>query len=260
MTALTIARRPFVEIQVPRWRLWPVLLAGVLMQGVLWPARELARLIAHQAAPFFNAHIWAFVGLAMAFQTLAGLACIAVMRRVLPQAPTYLAWPARGRSLVGPALAIGVAMGVLMLAADWWPQLAAHRPPDAGYNPAHGGVAGWLIVMAASGLCEEPIFRGLLVGMLTALVPGRVRVGRIDLPVAGVLVALLFGLAHYESIRVDPLPLAIAQQLYAFAFGLIYVWLMERSRSLLAPIVAHGVSDAVEVGAVMWLQASLAVH
>jgi len=53
-------------------------------------------------APFFNAHIWAFVGLAMAFQTLAGLACIAVMRRVLPQAPTYLAWPARGRSWVGP--------------------------------------------------------------------------------------------------------------------------------------------------------------
>src|SRR5205814_7543308 len=118
--------------------------AGGLMQGVLWPARELARLLAHQAAPFFNAHIWAFVGLAMAFQTLAGLACIAVMRRVLPQAPTYLAWPARGRSLVGAALAIGVAMGVLMLVADWWPQLAAHRPPSAGYDPTHGGVAGWL--------------------------------------------------------------------------------------------------------------------
>jgi membrane protease YdiL (CAAX protease family) len=114
--------------------------------------------------------------------------------------------------------------------------------------------------MACSGLCEEPIFRSLLVGMLTALVPGRLRVGRIDLPVAGVLVALLFGLAHYETFRVDPLPLAIAQQLYAFAFGLVYVWLMERSRSLLAPVVAHGVGDAVEVGAIVWLQAAWPAH
>lgn len=261
MTAsLALPRRPFLEIRGLRWRLWPVLLAGGLMQAVLWPARELARLVAHQGADFFNDRVWAFVALAMAFQTLAGLGCIAAMRRLLPHAPTYLAWPARGRSLVGLALAIGVGMGLLMLVADWWPQLLAHRAPDAGYDPRHGGVAGWLVVMGATGLCEEPIFRGLLVGLLTALVPGRVRVGRLDLPVAGVVVALLFGLAHLDSFRVDPLPLAIAQQLYAFAFGLVYVWLMERSRSLLAPIVAHGVGDAVEVGAVMALQAAWAVH
>jgi membrane protease YdiL (CAAX protease family) len=92
------------------------------------------------------------------------------------------------------------------------------------------------------------------VGLLAALVPGRVRVGCVDLPLAGVLVAVLFGLAHYESFLVDPLPLAIAQQLYAFAFGLVYVWLMERSRSLLAPAIAHGVGDAVEVAAVIGLQ------
>ena len=260
MTTLTLPRRPFVEFRGLRWRLWPVLLAAVLMQGVLWPARELARFVAHQQATFFNAHVWAFVGLAMTFQTLAGLACIAVMRRVLPQASTYLAWPARGRSLLGLALAIGVVMGVLMLVADWWPQLVAHHAPDGGYDTRHGGVAGWLVVMAASGLCEEPIFRGLLVGLLTVLVPGRVRIGRIDLPVSGVLVALLFGLAHYRSFFVDPLPLAVAQQLYAFAFGLVYVWLMERSGSLLAPAVAHGVGDAVEVGAVMALHSAWAVH
>jgi hypothetical protein len=31
---------------------------------------------------------------------------------------------------------------------------------------------------------------------------------------------------------------------------------MERTRSLLAPMVAHGLSDAVEVGAVMFLAAA----
>ncbi len=114
--------------------------------------------------------------------------------------------------------------------------------------------------MGSSGLCEETIFRGLLVGMLTVLVPGRVRVGRFDFPFSGLVVAVLFGLAHYNSFLVDPLWMAVAQQLYAFAFGLIYVWLMERSRSLVAPMIAHGVGDALEVAAVMVLQVAWAVH
>ncbi len=107
-----------------------------------------------------------------------------------------------------------------------------------------------------AGVNEEPIFRGLLVGMLVVLVPGRVRIGRLDLPVAAYIVAALFGLAYYDSFLHQPLHLAIAQQIYAFAFGLTYVWLMERSRSLLAPALAHGLSDAVEVGIVMWLAAA----
>jgi uncharacterized protein len=259
MTTATLPRRPFAEFSGVRFRLWPVLLAALLMQAVLWPARELARWIAHSSA-WFDHNVWAFVGLAMLFQTLAGLAGIAVMKRLLPQAPSYLRWPARGHGLIGLALAIGVGMALLMLVADWWPQLIAHRAPDGGYDTSPAGVAGWLAVMACSGLCEEPIFRGLLVGMLTALVPGRVRVGAVDLPLSGVLVAVLFGLAHYTSFQVDPLWMAIAQQLYAFAFGLIYVWLMERSRSLVAPIIAHGVGDALEVGAVMWLQVAWAAH
>ena len=260
MTAVTLPRRPFVEFSGVRFRLWPVLLAAVLMQAVLWPARELARWIAHREADFFNGHVWAFVGLAMVFQTLAGLACIAVMRRVLPQAPTYLRWPARGQGLIGAGFAIGVGMALTMLVADFWPQLIAHRAPDGGYDTSPVGVVGWLTVMASSGLCEETIFRGLLVGMLTVLVPGRVRVGGVDLPLSGWIVALLFGLAHYSSFLVDPLWMAIAQQLYAFVFGLIYVWLMERSRSLAAPMIAHGVGDALEVAAVMALQVAWAVH
>jgi membrane protease YdiL (CAAX protease family) len=89
--------------------------------------------------------------------------------------------------------------------------------------------------------------------MLTVLIPGRVRLRRFEIPVSGVIVGLLFSAAHYKSFVVDPLHLAIAQQLYAFVFGLTYVWLMERSRSLLAPMIAHGVSDLLEVGAVMLL-------
>jgi hypothetical protein len=42
----------------------------------------------------------------------------------------------------------------------------------------------------------------------------------------------------------------------AFVFGLTYVWLMERSRSLLAPMTAHGLGDMLEVAAVMVLTAA----
>ena len=100
MTETTRLPRPFFELRGVRFRLWPLVLAAVLMQAILWPARELARWIFGHAAALFQHQVWAFVGLAMVFQTLAGLACIAVMRRLLPQAPTYLRWPARGQGRV----------------------------------------------------------------------------------------------------------------------------------------------------------------
>lgn len=67
------------------------------------------------------------------------------------------------------------------------------------------------------------------------------------------MVALLFGVAHHETFLNDPLHLAIAQQLYAFVWGLAYVWLMERSKSLVAPIVAHGIGNVTEVSLIMVL-------
>ena len=140
-----------------------------------------------------------------------------------------------------------------MLVADYWPQLATQAPPDASYEMTAVGIPGWLAVMFAAGPNEEIIFRGVLVGMLTVLVPGRARAGRFEVPVSGVIVGMLFGAAHYQSFTTNPLYQAIAQQLYAFGFALVYVWLMERSRSLVAPMVAHGLSDLLEVAAVMFL-------
>jgi membrane protease YdiL (CAAX protease family) len=250
--ALPPRRRPFFEITGFKFRLWPIVLAAVLMQAILVPAREAARWIAHQNHDFFRAHVWAFLLLAMLFQALVGLATIGVMRKVLPEADPCLRWPP-GKSYAGLAAVIGVVMGFVMLVADYWPQLLSHTAPDGGYATDPVGAAGWIGAMALTGFNEEPIFGGLLVGMLTVLVPGRVRLGSFDIAMGGVIVAVLFGAAHYQSFLTEPLHLAVAQQLYAFAWGVTYVWLMERSKSLLAPIVAHGLSDAVEVAAVIGL-------
>ncbi|MQR00823.1 CPBP family intramembrane glutamic endopeptidase [Glaciimonas soli] len=254
MTTSTTLRidRPFFQITGFKFRLWPIILAAVLMQAMLWPAREGARWLVKHYPEWFHHQIWAFVGVAELFQIIVGLIAVLIMKRLLPQADANLRWPPQ-RSYAGLALLIGVVMALIMLVADYWPQLLSHTAPDGGYEMTPVGVPGWLFVMLAAGPNEEIIFRGVLVGMLTVLVPGRVRMGRFDIPVSGVIVSLLFGAAHFNSFFSDPLYQAVAQQIYAFAFGLTYVWLMERSRSLLAPMIAHGVSDLVEVGAVMLL-------
>lgn len=246
------AHRPFFQVTGLRFRLWPILLAAVLMQALLWCPREAARWIYKHNLDLFGHQTWAFVGLAELLQIIVGLLAVAVMRRLLPQADANLRWPP-GRSYARFAVAIGATMALIMLIADYWPQLLAREAPQTGYEITALGVPGWLAVMLAAGPNEEILFRGVLVGMLIVLVPGRVRLGRFDLPIAGAVMGVLFGAAHYRSFAVDPLHQAIAQQLYAFVFGLTYVWLMERSRSLLAPMIAHGLSDALEVAAVMVL-------
>lgn len=248
-----MTRAPFFAISGLRLRLWPILLAAALMQLCLAPAREGMRWLFFTKFPAAWADdVGVFVLLAILLQGLCGLLGIAVMGRVLPRADAHLRWPP-GRGLVGLAAGIGVVMGVVMLVADHWPALLAGVAPDGGYSLDPTIAAGWLLAMITTGLGEETVFRGLLVGMLVVLVPGRVRAGRLEIPFAGVIVALLFGAAHYQSFLYDPLHQAVAQQIYAFAWGLIYVWLMERSRSLVAPIVAHGVGNFVEVAIVMAL-------
>jgi uncharacterized protein len=247
-------RPPLFELRDIRLRLWPILLASVVMQACLVPARELARWLFKSGPDSWSPHVGLFVFTAIVLQGLSGLVGILAMRRLLPQADAHLRWPP-GPSYLGPAVLIGVAMGAVMLVADYWPQLLAGEAPE-GYSLDPPIAAGWLLAMITTGLGEETIFRGLLVGMLAVLVPGWVRLGRFEIPLAGVIVALMFGVAHYDSFLHQPLHLALAQQAYAFAWGLIYVWLMVRSKSLVAPIVAHGIGNFVEVAAVMALMAA----
>src|SRR3546814_13507113 len=75
-------------------------------------------------------------------------------------------------------------MGLVMLVADYWPALAAQTAPDMSYSQSPLDSAGYLLGMLTTGLAEETIFRGLLVGMRVLQVPGRLRVGSLDRAVA----------------------------------------------------------------------------
>lgn len=239
-----------------RWLPGFLIAVGLVLitEPLLMLGREPARWLWRNGPADWADRPWIFVALAILLQGVVGVLAILAMQRLVPRAEGHLRWPP-GRAYAGLALAIGVGMGVVMFVADYWPQMVGGPVPD-DYPVAPVDAAGWIFAMAITGLAEETIFRGFMIGLLVVFLPQRVRLGRIDLPLAAFIVALLFAAAHWRSFVVSPFHLALAQQIYAVAWALIYVWLMERSRSLVAPIIAHGTGNAVEVGLVILWRAS----
>lgn len=255
-TARQTASQKLIELYDVRFRLWPIIVAALLMEGMLRLGRVPAKWIFLAGPAHWLDRPWIFVALAIIFQALIGLFAIEAMRRFLPQADAHLRWPKKSQAMVGTAILVGIGMALLMLVADYWPQIfSGTAPTDYPVDPVDS--TGWLFAMGITGFAEETIFRGFLVGGLAVLVPGRLRIGKLDLPFSAYLVALMFGVAHWQSFTVNPFYMALAQQVYAFAWGIAYVWLMQRSNSLVAPIIAHGVGNALEVGLVMAMAAAL---
>lgn len=180
-----------------------------------------------------------------AFQLLFALIAIAVIKRFI-RADFGLHLP-RAKSYVPEAILWGVAFGVLMTLVDYAPQLIAAVKPDLGYPLTRESVGGWLFFEGVYvGPTEEIPFRSLLVTYLAATMPGKLRLRRFEMNWAGVIVALLFALLHAANFNVRAWPLALGQQVYAFALGVLYAYWLEKSKSILAPVIGHNVGDVVE--------------
>ena len=157
-----------------------------------------------------------------------------------------LRWP-ESRSYIRPALIWGVCFGILMTVVDYFPQIVAHVPPPDNLQLTPVNIAGWFFFeWFYVGPTEEIPFRGLLLTFLMQRVSGRVRFFRFDMHIAGVILAVLFALAHMTSFWSENFLPAVGQQFYGFTLGIIYAYWREKSGSLLAPIMGHNVSDGVE--------------
>ena len=157
-----------------------------------------------------------------------------------------LQWPKR-QHYVPSALAWGAFFGVLMTAVDYFPQILKHLPPpeNLSLSPASIG-AGIFFEGIFVGPTEEIPFRGLLQTFLMQRSSGRVRLFKHDMHIAGVILALLFALAHLASFWTEDFRIALGQQIYAFALGILYAYWREKSGSVLAPMIGHNVGDGVE--------------
>ncbi len=182
------------------------------------------------------------------------LAFVALLKYWLVPGDYGLHWP-RGKTYIWPAILWGIFFGLLMTVVDYAPQLIAHAKPDAGYPLTPSNVWGWLFFEGVYvGPTEEIPFRALLVTYLALAMPGKVRAGRFEMNWAGIIVALIFALLHATNFSVRGWPEALGQQFYAFALGVLYAYWLEKSRSIVAPIIGHNIGDVVETAIMMaWI-------
>ncbi len=163
-----------------------------------------------------------------------------------------LQWP-KGKSYAMAAIAWGAIFGVLMTIVDYLPQiLACTAPWDLPLTASN--LAGWLSFEGLFvGFGEEIPFRGLMQTFLMKRTSGRIRFLQFDMHVAGVILALLFALAHITNLWERPFWFAMGQQSYAFALGILYAYWYEKSGSLLASIIGHNLGDVVEYGLMFFM-------
>jgi membrane protease YdiL (CAAX protease family) len=134
-----------------------------------------------------------------------------------------------------------------MTVVDYLPQILRHLPPPDNLALTPRNIGAWLFYTGIwVGPTEEIPFRGLLQTFLMQRTAGRVRLWKYEMHVAGIVLALLFALAHLTSFWTENLWIALGQQIYAFALGILYAYWREKSGSLLAPIIGHNVGDGVE--------------
>lgn len=233
------------SISGPQLRLWPILATIGLGLLVVLPSGYVFLLLTKY--------------MPMQSSMATPLALIANHAVMLVIALALIAWFSRGkfseyglewpkhRHYVPSALLWGAALGLLMTFVDYFPQIMRHSPPPENLALTSGSIGAWLFFEGIFvGPTEEIPFRGLLQTFLMQRTSGRVRFWKYEMHVAGVILALLFALAHLISFWTENFWIASGQQIYAFALGILYAYWREKSGSLLAPIIGHNVSDGVE--------------
>jgi len=227
-------------------RIWPIVGTIGLGLVILFPSAMVASRVVERLGPQRAASIPFLFGY-VSHAVMLGMALVLIVALSRGRISEYgLQWP-KGRSHVVAALAWGAFFGVLMTAVDYLPQILARSPPRQDLPLTTRGIVGWMFAEAVYiGPTEEVPFRGVLQTFLMQRTTGRVRLGRFDMHVAGVILAVLFALAHLSTFWTGRFWMAMGQQIYAFALGVLYAYWREKSGSLLAPIVGHDASDGVE--------------
>jgi hypothetical protein len=227
------------------FRLLPFIVAVLLAFGLPYVASEVvdsARHYSHLVPGFADTLRWTYAQHTV--WVLLAVAAIAIAVRVVP-ADYGLHMP-QEKSYLLPAIFWGVIFGVLMAGIANAPSILAHTAPKLGYPRTAGYVFGWLGFNGLyAGPTEEVPFRALIVTYLATTMPGTWRVRGYGMNAAGVVAAAIwaFYMAGFTS---QPLAIAIGQLVFQFALGILYAYWLEKSKSVLAPIVGHNISGATQ--------------
>jgi len=96
------------------------------------------------------------------------------------------------------------------------------------------------------GLSEEALFRGFAMIVLGQSWKGLIHIGKLTLPVSGLIASLIFTYAHI-SYTLFPLKFyfSMGQLIAAFALGIFYAIVFYKTKSLLGSILCHNISDGL---------------
>ncbi len=176
---------------LPALKLWPIIAAVGLLVFVLMVDGAVIVVTLHFIGlPTFEAMPWTVFYFGHTGILLAALLGIALLGHGRFRDFGFKA-PANNR-YVHAALFFGVLFGIVMTAADYTHNIIAHLPPENFSLSSTNLVRSLTFEGLYGGTVEEILFRGLLMTSLMQRMSGRLRLGRFDVHVAGVIVAVLF--------------------------------------------------------------------
>jgi hypothetical protein len=232
------------------FRIVPFIVAMLLAFGIPYIATEIvdsARHYSHMVPPFADKLRW---GVAQ-HTVLLVLALISIGIAKLVVRGDYGLHGPDERSYAGVALLWGLLFGVLLTAVDFMPNILAHVAPKLGYPLGSNTMLGWLGFNGLyAGTTEEVLFRGFLVTYLSTTMPGTMHIGRYRMNVAGIIAAFLYAL-YAASFLTAPWQVALGEFFCQFILGVLFAYWLEKSKSILAPIIGHNLSSVTEYALVL---------
>lgn len=204
--------------------------------------------------------VFAYLYAHHAVEAVGGLVLIVVVGR------PALVWISRlgdVRVAVRAIAVFTVVIAALAFLFNVLPVLLGGLAPNPGYPMVARNMTGILLFqLVLVGIGEELLFRGAMLGTLRRVSTRSVRLVFFRVSLAGVLTAVMFGLAHAVFYDIAFWPITLTpnwiQIGYAFGLGVYYAALAERTGSLWGAVVSHNLSDVLYVLALWW--AVVAAH
>ncbi|HTT96830.1 MAG TPA: CPBP family intramembrane glutamic endopeptidase [Rhizomicrobium sp.] len=229
----------------------PILVAVLLTFGLPYVAQEVvdtARHYSHLVPGFADRLGWLTAHHTVLL--ILGLISIGIAKLIVPA--DYGLDLQDERSYVAVAFLWGIIFGVLLTLVEVGPSLLAHVAPKLDPSQTEN-IPGWLAFNGLYvGLAEEIPFRALVVTYLAATMPGSWRIGRYSMNAAGVVAALIYAI-WAAGFLTAPLLVSLAQFVCQFLLGVLYAYWLEKSKSVIAPIVGHNVSSLTQYGLMLGL-------
>jgi uncharacterized protein len=100
-----------------------------------------------------------------------------------------------------------------------------------------------------SGTCEEPLFRGFAITILSLSWKNKIKIGKIQITVANIIAALLFAYAHigFNLFPFEITRFYLPQIIYSFILGILYGIVFDRTKSLVGPILLHNLANVISI-------------